>query len=93
LLERLFGVVWQNLTFQERLQHIHRLQEHGYELGSMAGALRGKREFAREVELRLHGIDTEDRLAQAEEQISVLREQLAERDATIKELMSARAAS
>jgi FMN phosphatase YigB (HAD superfamily) len=89
-LERTFGVVWQNTTFQERLQLLHRLQEEGYALGSLAGALRGAREFDREITLREYGVDTEDRARQLEEQVAMLHEQLAERDATIKNLMGSK---
>lgn len=91
-LEAALGVVWSNLNFGQRLQALREMQETGYSAGSIAGALRGIRDLDREVELKTHGMSIEDRVLVAEERIRVLEAEVAERDQTIKGLMSGRRA-
>lgn len=77
---------WKDLTFGEKVIKIHEMQELGYALGSIAGALRGERDFEREVLHKRGNGSLEDRVAMLENQNQMLIERLAERDAEIHRL-------
>ena len=89
-LEYALGIKLAELTFQEKLNAMYQLQEQGFALGSLAGAMRGFRDFDRETELRQYGVAAEDRLATLEEQVRMLQEAVDEKDQRIAQLTAGR---
>ena len=77
-LERFTKTEWSKLTFQQKVKAIGDMQEEGYALGSLAGALRGIDDFDHELDKRDFGLEVNDRLLMLEQENSELRETVAD---------------
>ena len=92
VIETLLGKSWESMTFQQKVAAGCEYEEVGYALGAYAGAARGRRDAESAAEQIRHGVTLEDRNSVLEDQVSLLREELAAAKAQIHALRTSHVA-